>query len=304
MTSGVISALHRNLPQTSRNDWDYSDLIQTDAAINPGNSGGPLVNLSGEVIGINVAIFSTSGGYQGVGFAIPVNYAKAIVDQLVDGKKIEYGWIGIQIQDISPRLAQYFSLNVHDGVLITKVLNNAPASRAGLKEGDIILSVNKVKVRNSTALIKQISTAPIGKPTTLQIWRDQKNIDVSVTVELSQTTTNSSINAGSVASKDLIQSWHGLTVNELTPAVAEKLDLANSKGVIIVEIKPSSPAHLSGLEVGDVIIAINKTPIRNLNDYHQVAQATSGSCLIRTVRGFLLLNHDNVKRCFIVTGKS
>lgn len=289
VTSGVVSALHRNLPQTSRHDSDYSDLIQTDAAINPGNSGGPLVNLMGEVIGINVAIFSTSGGYQGVGFAIPVNYAKAIVDQLVDGKKIEYGWIGVRIQDINPRLAQYFSLSVHEGVLITKVLDNAPASKAGLKDGDIILAVNKIKVRNCAALIKQISTAQIGKPVTLQIWRDQKNIDVSVTVEHNQSADNSVVNATAVTPKDLIQSWQGLTVNELTPDIAEKLKLANSKGVIIVEIKPSSPAQLSGLEVGDVIIAINKTPIRNLNDYHQAAEETSGNCLIRTVRGFFVI---------------
>lgn len=289
VTSGVVSALHRNLPQTSRHDSDYSDLIQTDAAINPGNSGGPLVNLMGEVIGINVAIFSTSGGYQGVGFAIPINYAKAIVDQLIDGKKIEYGWIGIRIQDIDPRLAQYFSLAVHDGVLITKVLDNAPASKAGLKEGDIILSVNKIKIRNSTALIKQISTAQIGKPVTLQIWRDQKNIDVSVTVEHNQAADNSTVKSSSVASSDLSQSWHGLTVNELTPDVAKKLNLANSNGVLITKIKPSSPAHVGGLEVGDVIIAINKTPIRNLNDYHQAAQAASGNCLIRTVRGFFVI---------------
>lgn len=290
VTSGVISALHRSLPQTSRRDSDYSDLIQTDAAINPGNSGGPLVNLNGEVIGINVAIFSTSGGYQGVGFAIPVNYAKAIVDQLTQGKKIEYGWIGIGIQDIDERLAQYFALSSDEGVLVTKVLLGAPADKAGIKEGDIILSANRIKIRNSSALVKQISNATIGKPIVLQISRDQKSLEITVTVGKNESANTPTPLAAEPAAKGhSVKSWRGLNVDEITATTAEKLRLANTNGVVITEVAPASPAQLSGLEKNDVIISINKQVIRNLEDYYQAVAAAQGSCLVRTVRGFFVL---------------
>ncbi len=290
VTSGVISALHRSLPQTSRQDSDYSDLIQTDAAINPGNSGGPLVNLNGEVVGINVAIFSTSGGYQGVGFAIPVNYAKAIVDQLTQGKKIEYGWIGVGIQDIDQRLAQYFTLTANEGVLVTKVLKDAPADKAGIQEGDIILSVNKIKVRNSSALVKQISNAVIGKPVILEILRDQKNIEIPVTVGRNESTAAETIQTAQPKLKSqILKSWRGLSVEEVTEQKAQELRLANTNGVLVTEVAQNSPAQLSGLEKNDVIIAINKRRIHNLDDYNQAANETKGSCLVRTVRGFFVL---------------
>lgn len=291
VTSGVISALHRTLPQTSRQDSDYSDLIQTDAAINPGNSGGPLVNLNGEVIGINVAIFSTSGGYQGVGFAIPVNYAKAIVEQLIQGKKIDYGWIGVSIQDIDERLAQYFSLTTSEGVMVTQVLEGAPAEKAGIKDGDIILAVNKIKVRNTSALVKQISNAAIGKPVSLQIIRDKKNLDVLVTVAKRDSPGNEiAKNSPSATTKSPLPTpWRGLSVREVTQDIAQKLGLANTYGVIISDVAQGSPAQLSGLQKGDVIIAINKRDIRNLQDYNQSVQLATGSSLVRTVRGFFVI---------------
>ena len=291
VTSGVISALHRTLPQTSRFDTDYSDLIQTDAAINPGNSGGPLVNLNGEVIGINVAIFSTSGGYQGVGFAIPINYAKAIVEQLIQGKKIEYGFIGVSIQDIDERLAQYFDLTPGEGVMVTKVIPGAPAEGAGIKEGDIILSINKIKVRNSSGLVKQISNAAIGKAVNLQILRDNKTIELAVTVG-QRTPDNSEISKSVAAPQtkvDVTKAWRGLTVKEITPDIAKQLALANTNGVVVTDIEKGSSGHISGLQKGDAIIAINKKPIRNLQDYNAAIQSASGSCLIRTVRGFFVL---------------
>lgn len=291
VTSGVISALHRTLPQTSRFDTDYSDLIQTDAAINPGNSGGPLVNLNGEVIGINVAIFSTSGGYQGVGFAIPINYAKAIVEQLIQGKKIEYGYIGVSVQDIDERLAQYFDLTPGEGVMVNKVIPGAPAEGAGIKEGDIIQSINKIKIRNAAGLVKQISNSAIGKAVQLQIWRDNKTIDLPVTI--GQRTPQASEVSRSVAAPptkvDVTKAWRGLTVKEITPDMAKQMVLANTNGVAITEIEKGSSGHISGLQKGDVIIGINKRPIRNLQDYNTAIQNASGSCLIRTVRGFFVL---------------
>ncbi len=291
VTSGVISALHRTLPQTSQSDLDYSDLIQTDAAINPGNSGGPLVNLNGEVIGINVAIFSTSGGYQGVGFAIPINYAKAIVEQLIEGKNIEYGYIGVSIQDIDMRLAQYFNLTAYEGVLVNKVVPDSPAQKAGVKEGDIILSINKIKIRNSSALVKQISNTAVGKSVNLQILRDEKKIDFSITVsqrtaDIGEITTRSS---RPFVKADPNKPWRGLTVDSISSEKAKKLLLANTNGVEVTNIEQGSLAQNSGLQKGDVIITINKKQIRNLQDYYEAVENSSGSCLVRTIRGFFVL---------------
>jgi len=293
VTSGVISALHRTLPQqTSRRDSDYSDLIQTDAAINPGNSGGPLVNLNGEVIGINVAIFSTSGGYQGVGFAIPVNYARTIVEQLIQGKKIEYGWIGVAIQDIDERLAAYFDLGTDEGVLITKVITGSPAEKAGLKEGDIVLAVNSVKVRNSSALIKQVGSGEIDKPATFAILRDKKPIALPVVIGKRPSTEPESIAAQAAPTpptQSMSKLWRGISVRELSPETARQLGLANSNGVLISAIERGSPAQMAGLRNGDVIIAINKNPITNLADYSRATQTAQGSCLVRTIRGFFVV---------------
>lgn len=291
VTSGVISALHRTLPpQTSRRDSDYSDLIQTDAAINPGNSGGPLVNLAGEVIGINVAIFSTSGGYQGMGFAIPVNYAKMIVEQLVQGKKIDYGWIGVAIQDIDERLASYFDLGTDEGVLITKVIAASPAEKAGLKEGDIILSVNAIKIRNSSALIKQVSSATMDKPASFAVLRDKKSMTLSVMIGKRPSSEPNSIPAQAPPTKQAAsRPWRGVSVQELSPDMARQLSLANSNGVLIAGIERGSPAQMSGLRTGDVIIAINKNPVANLADYSRLTQEVQGSCLIRTIRGFFVV---------------
>ena len=134
LTVGVVSALNRQLPRTSRLDRDYTGLIQTDAAINPGNSGGPLLNLRGEVIGINVAILTSSRGFEGIGFAIPINKAKVVIDSLIEGKRVAYGWLGVSIQDITDDVADYYGLADRDGVLVYQVLPNGPAMKAGMKD--------------------------------------------------------------------------------------------------------------------------------------------------------------------------
>ncbi len=292
VTTGVISALHRALPATSRRDTDYSDLIQTDAAINPGNSGGPLVNLNGEVIGINVAIFSTSGGYQGIGFAVPINYAKAIVDQIIKGKKVSQGWIGISIQDLDYRLAQYFNLPSAEGVLVLKVLKDAPAQQAGLTDGDIILSINDVKMRTSALLSKYIANRDIGETVQVRVLHKGEEKILNVVI------------AERPAFKDLLPKpavpqpgtdgfpvWKGLEIQDITEEVAEQFRLENISGVIVTRLHPGSPAHQAGIREGDIIIAINNQAVKNTGDFRQSISRTSGNCLIQTLRGFFVIGN-------------
>ena len=159
VTAGVISALHRSIGKSVGRDRDYNDLIQTDAAINPGNSGGPLVNLKGEIVGINVAIFTTSGGYQGIGFAIPSNAAKRIMSNLIQGKKILYGCLGVTVQGLSEDMAKYFGLSDKNGVLVAKVLENGPAQKSGIKESDIIKQFDNKPVNNVRELLSVVGKA-------------------------------------------------------------------------------------------------------------------------------------------------
>ncbi len=296
VTAGVISALHRSLPRTSRQDSDYSDLIQTDAAINPGNSGGPLVNLKGEVVGINVAIFTTSGGYQGIGFAIPANNAKRIVEQLIKGQKVAYGWIGISIQEVDDRLAQYFGLEKPKGVLVVKSLENGPAQKGGVQDGDIIVSIDGQEINNSSSLLRKIGNAKIGDKITLEILRDNKTDKIPVTVgkRPSFDQEGRMIEEGEEEPrqsnlKSEPQHWRGLKVNNIPPELAEQLQLPTSEGVIVVDVSDNSAAEEAGLRKGDIIVSINKTLIRNVEDFNRTVESVKGSCLVRTLRGYRVI---------------
>jgi Do/DeqQ family serine protease len=182
MTVGVVSALHRKLPGTQIGGRYYGDLIQTDAAINPGNSGGPLLNLKGEVIGINAAIISPSGAYAGIGFAIPINRAREIIEDLKKGKEIEYGWLGVAIQPISKDIAGEFGLRDTSGALIVSVMRGSPAASAGIQPGDVIRDCGGQPVKDPDALMELIGRTPAGKSLILKILRDGKEITVDVTV--------------------------------------------------------------------------------------------------------------------------
>lgn len=293
VTLGVVSALHRSLGRGLGRNRDYSDLIQTDAAINPGNSGGPLVNLSGQIIGINVAIFSTSGGYQGMGFAIPSNNAKRIISRLIEGKKILYGWLGVNIQDIDDNLMDYFGLKTKEGALVAKIMQNTPAEKAGLKEGDIIITFNDTPVKNTNELMKAVANAAVGKKAKVDLIRDKQKM--SVQVEIGQRPDQIDEENTMLGQRDEqaeAGTWRGLSVKSLTENITRRYRIQESKGVIVVDVKPGSPADKGGITPGDVIVAINRTPIANIDDYNAITSKLKGDALVKTSRGYFVIKEQ------------
>jgi len=284
VTVGVISALNRTLPRTTQRVRVYTGLIQTDAAINPGNSGGPLVNLKGEVIGINVAIFTTGGGYEGVGFAIPINTAKAVLKSLIESKEVVYGWLGINIQDLDEDLMNYFGLPDKAGVIVAQVLPDTPAERAGIKEGDIIRTYEGNKIKDTQDLVQRVGRTPIGKKVKLGILRDRREITIEVIVG-----EHPSEIEMARAEPGRVTKWRGIEVEELTSDKARRLGLDVSEGVVIVRIEEGSPAEEAGLGEGDLILTINLQPIKKLADYERVIKSIEGACLVRTQRGYTIL---------------
>lgn len=262
VTVGVVSAKGRNRMGIN----DYENFIQTDAAINPGNSGGPLLNIHGEAIGINTAIFSRSGGYMGIGFAIPINMAKNIEQQLQKHGKVTRGWLGVMIQDVDKDLAKSFDLDSTQGVLISGVTENSPAAQAGLQQGDVIVAlderslVNVAELRNSIAMI-----APDSK-ITLTIIRDGKERKLPVTI------AEQPSEFGSVA-KQLEKSPlddMGLSLQDLTPALAEQFGYKKNQGVLVADVALNSPARRVGMQAGQLLEEVNKTRIHNLKELKQV----------------------------------
>lgn len=289
VTVGVVSALHRSLGRSISQDRDYGDLIQTDAAINPGNSGGPLVNLNGEIVGINVAIFSTSGGYQGIGFAVPSNSAKRIISRLIEGKKIIYGWLGITVQNLDEKLADYFGLTDKKGVVVAKVLDSSPAKKAGIKEGDIIIKFDNKETSNVNELLRVVGSAEAGKKVAVDLIRDKKSLTLTVEVGLRPENLDEESAVGYGLEKESEDYWRGMSVSEITQDLARRFRLSEERGVIVVSVKPDSSADEAGLAEGDVILEINKTYIDSIATYKKVIKGLKGDALIRTARGFFVV---------------
>ncbi|TAN61134.1 Do family serine endopeptidase [bacterium] len=286
VTAGVISALHRSLGRVAQ-DRDYGDLIQTDAAINPGNSGGPLVNLRGEVVGINVAIFSTSGGYQGIGFAVPSNLAKRIVSRLIEGKKIVYGWLGVTVQNLDENLTRYFGLDKENGVLVSQVIAEGPAKKAGIKEGDVIMKFDGAQISNVNGLLKAVGNAEAGKKARLELIRDKNPLTLEVEVGARPDNLDEQSVPGTEETQDY---WKGMLVKEITPELARRYGFKLKTGAVIVEVKPGSEADEAGLIEGDVIFEINKAYIDNISAYNNaIKQAGGADALIRTLRGYFII---------------
>ncbi len=284
VTVGVISALHRALGRTLGRDKDYNDLIQTDAAINPGNSGGPLVNLKGEVVGVNVAIFTTSGGYQGVGFAVPINNAKKIIAKLIEGKKITYGWFGVTVQDLTDELAKYFGLADKNGALVVSVLENSPALKAGIKESDIIKQFDNKPVNNTRELLNAVGKAEVGRKVEIEVLRDKKMMTLEVEIGARPEKLEEE-----ALLKESPSQWRGLQVEDLTPDTASRLGIEEKKGVVVVDVVPDSPADEANIVAGDVILEINKQPVKNISDYQKITMALKGDILLKLSRGYVLI---------------
>lgn len=288
ITVGVISALHRYLPALGRRDRGYDDLIQTDAAINPGNSGGPLVNLKGEVIGINTAIITTSGGYQGLGFAIPVNKAKKILDKLSIGEKILYGWLGVTIDNLNDDLRNYFGIKERVGVILLKVYKDSPAEEGGLKEGDLILSFNKEPIKTTRDLVRMVSASDVGKRIPLEILRGGK--EMTVKVKIGKIPKEGEEIEGIEEDSDRV-SFRGLTVEDITPFYKRQFRIKGEQGAVIINIEDDSAADKSELRVGDVIIKIENKKVKSKEDFKSAASKVKGDCLVKTNRGYSVLKN-------------
>jgi len=290
VTVGVVSALHRSLGRILSADRDYNDLIQTDAAINPGNSGGPLVNLHGEVVGINVAIFSTSGGYQGVGFAIPINNAKRIISRLIVGEKIVYGWLGVTVQNLSEDLVEYFGLKDKEGVLVASILEDGPAQEAGIKTGDVIKKFDGQPIPSVKELLSVVGKTEAGKRVKLLVVRNKKEVAINIVVGERPETLEGKVQAEDAPAEG---QWRGLTVEDLGarkhPGRPFMMPQGEKGGVLVVAVEPESPASQAGVIPGDVITEINYKPVKNLADYQKITKGIKGDCLVLTSHGYLVV---------------
>jgi len=268
VTMGIVSAVGR----ANVGIADYEDFIQTDAAINPGNSGGPLVNIKGEMIGVNTAIFSRTGGYQGIGFAVPSNMAKSVMTQLIKEGKVTRGWLGITIQNFTPELAREFGLSKSTGALVTEIMKGSPAEKAGLRRGDIIIEVDDKEIKNVESLRNTIAQSTVGRSIKLTIIRDGKHLTLTAKItefpqDMAQTTPQESEDRFSYQENALA----GFSVLDLTGEIAKQLGLSkDEKGVVIVKVEPYTAAEDAGLRKGDIIQEINKKNIRNIHDFNAI----------------------------------
>lgn len=259
VTVGVVSAVGRS-PAEAGAPLEYSDLIQTDAAINPGNSGGPLCNLRGEVIGINTAIRSTTGGSIGIGFAVPINTAKFVMQQLIEKGRIVRGWLGVLIKDVDAELARQKGLEGVYGALVEEVTPDSPAEKAGLKVGDIILEYDGVQVRDVSHLQQMVGRTPVGKVVTLKVWRDGKAVELKAQV-------------GERPEKVEIarygeRSWRGMSVAEITPQLRRQFRIPpNINGVLVVRVEDGSPAAKAKIEPGNVIMQVGQRQVTSVRSF-------------------------------------
>ncbi|MFO0753430.1 MAG: DegQ family serine endoprotease [Thermodesulfovibrionales bacterium] len=273
ITMGIISGLGR----AGIGITDYEDFIQTDAAINPGNSGGALVNTRGELIGINTAIFSTSGGYQGIGFAIPVNMVKNIMESIISQGKVVRGWLGVQIQPLTPELAKQFRLKDESGVLLVDINEGGPAEKGGLQRGDVVVEFDGKKIADPFHFKNMVAATKPGREVQIKVVRNGKTELVTVT------TGELPIEPKVVSSAEFSNALRGVSVQDLTEEQLQKLNMqGKTRGVLVNSIGEDSPA-LGILNKGDIILELNRKPVTSAKEYYAAASA------VEQEQGVLLL---------------
>lgn len=289
ITAGIVSAKGRSLNGGSQ----YEDFIQTDAAINPGNSGGPLVNLNGEVVGINTAIISKSGGYMGIGFSIPINMAKSVVQSLLKNGKVTRGWLGVGIQNLDEDLAQNFNYSSTDGALVGHIDASGPAKKAGVAQGDIIVGIDGKSVKNVNELRNYVAGIAPGKDVEMTVIRNNKKINLTVSIgELKG-------QQGQQQQEVETDEGIGLFVENLTPEMKRRTGVKRNDGVIVTEVESDSAAQEAGIQPGDVIVSVDGEGIQNTDDFRKLMKKADLEKGIRVViesqgmERFALLKSDD-----------
>lgn len=267
VTLGIVSALGR-----AAGIAEYEDFIQTDAAINPGNSGGPLVNVRGELVGINTAIFSQSGGNMGIGFAVPSNMALSIMNQLVQTGKVVRGWLGVSIQELTPELASQFGITETKGVLVSDVMDDSPAKKAGFERADVIVEYDGKPMDSPTHLRNAVAQTPVGKKVTIKFIRDKKpkTVDLAIAEQPKSMSQNGETDGGESATPTGVLS--SLEVRDLTQELASRYGLKSSeRGVVIVRVKSGSTAEELGVREGDIVLEINRQAVASVKVFERIA---------------------------------
>jgi serine protease Do len=276
VTAGIVSAKGRIL------GGDYDDFIQTDASINPGNSGGPLINTKGEVIGINTAIYSRTGANNGIGFAIPIDMARNVMDQLKAHGRVVRGWLGVEIQEVTPDLAQSFGLPKPEGALVASADKDGPAGKGGIERGDIVLSFNGHPVDDEHELPALVAQTPINQKVPVEVVRNGKHMTIDVTIGERKEPQVASAKAETPGGN-----W-GMQVGDITPEIAQQFHLEGAKGVVIQKVAPDSPSAEAGLQPGDVVMEVNHDKVATVSDFvakAKEAQTNKKPALLLVQRG-------------------
>jgi serine protease Do len=256
VTAGIVSAKYRQIGAGA-----YDNFIQTDASINPGNSGGPLLNRAGEVIGINSAIYSQSGGSIGIGFAIPVNMAKDLLPQLKKGK-VTRGWLGVVVQKITPELKEKLKLKDERGALVADVTASAPADKGGVKRGDVIVSFDGKEIKDTGDLPYAVASTPVGKTVTVEVIRKGQKKSLQVRIgELKEQREDQE--------PPEVRPSLGMGVEEITPEMAKNYGISESSGLVVVQVDQGSPASAAGITPGDIILEMDQEPVKDLDSFEK-----------------------------------
>jgi len=276
VTQGIVSAKGRSGLRFPGHIPEYQDYIQTDAAINRGNSGGPLLNLDGKVIGINTAIYASSGGNVGIGFAIPVNMAKAVYVQLVKSGTVIRGWLGVSIQDLTPKLADSFGLEDTKGTLLAEVFEDSAAEKAGLKQGDIVVELDGQPIEKTKELQKRVAMLKPDTKVKIVVLRDGRR--KTLTVKLGKRPSNGQIARARPKTVEQL----GVHVQNLTDDLAERLGYEGLSGVVVTQVEPGSEAAQKGITAGTLIVEVNRKPVKNTKDFNEAIEQAAN-------QGFVLL---------------